>query len=238
MLPIGRSSAVNGIIVPNNWRGQIVEMMYPYEEDKAGKLRDRHETGKPGEALQADDQVISLAKELLNDSLYLEAESLAEMLTGPRSEKASARVRLITILQPPPKRPIYYLPREIRSLPHWTRNAMRFLGDFIDMLVKASTYEKMGDEDIFRSSLGPAIGQFKKAFPKEEKLVDWLMRYNRFLYRDAKHDMDLPATRKEHRFTSREVVLCIFVTKELADRLTLLSEFALRVRQDKPIPKK
>lgn len=213
-------------------------MRYPYEENKAGQLRDKHETGKLVEALQANNQIISLAKEILNDSLYLEAESLAKMLTGSRSEKASARARLITILQPPPKRPIYYLAREIRSLPRWTRNAMRYLGDFVDMLVKASAYEKIGDEDILHSSLGPAIGQFKRAFPKEEKLVDWLTRYNWFLYRDAKHDMDLPATRKEHRFTSREVVLCTFVTKELADRLTLLSEFASRVRQDKPIPRR
>lgn len=73
-------------------------MMYPYEEDRAGKLRDKHKTGKPAEALQADDQIIWLAKELLKDSIYLEAESLAGMLMGSRSEKVNARLRLIIIL--------------------------------------------------------------------------------------------------------------------------------------------
>lgn len=210
-------------------------MMYPYEEDKAGKLRDKHETGKSDEALLADDEIISLAKELLDNEIYLEAERLVLMLVGSKSEKNSARSRLISVLQPPPKRPIYYLPREIRSLPRWTRNTMRYLGDFIDMLVKASAYEKIGDVNIFDSSLRSAIGHFRRAFPEETKIADWLSRYDQFLYKGAKHDMKLPITRKEHRFTSREVVLCLFVTKELADTLTQISKYALNVRQDHPM---
>ena len=65
--------------------------------------------------------------------------------------------------------------------------------------------------------------------------MDWLYRYNRFLYRDAKHDFKLPSGRKEHRFTSREVVLCLFITKELAERIITLSDTAGRVSRDEPM---
>jgi len=210
-------------------------MMYPFKEDKAGIVRDKHETGKSDEALLADDEIISLAKEFLDNNTYLEAERLALMLVGSKSEKTNARSRLISVLQPPPKRPVYYLPREIKSLPHWTRNAMRYLGDFIDMLVKASAYEKRGDVNIFDSSLRSAVGHFRRAYPEETKIAGWLSRYDQFLYKGVKHDMKLPIARKEHRFTSREVVLCLFVTKELADILTRLSKYALNVRQDHPM---
>jgi hypothetical protein len=189
---------------------------FPYEEDQGGILRDSHETGKLSEALLADEQVLSLAKELLPENTYTEAENLAEMLTESRSNKAAARSQLISVLLPPPKRPIYYLEREIRSLPRWTRNAMRYLGDYIDMLVKAAAYEKLNERDIFRNPLGPAIDKFKIAYPNERTLASYLSRYNRFLYKGAKHDMKLPIGRKEHRFTSREVVLCIYISKELA----------------------
>lgn len=209
---------------------------YPYEEDEAGKLRDTHKTGKKEEALLADDQIVMLAKEIVGNGAYLEAEELAKMLVGSKSEKDTARARLIEILPPPPKRPIYYLEHELTFLPRWTRDSMRYLGDFIDMLVKAAAYEKKGDKKIFNNSLGPAIQQFSRAYPSEAKLVSYLTRYNEFLYRDAKHDMTLPIGRNEHRFTSREVVLCLFITKEIADTITKLSNFAQLARSDKPLP--
>lgn len=208
---------------------------FPYTEDEAGILRDSHETGKSSEALLADEQILSLAKELLPESTYTEAESLAKMLTESKSRKAVSISQLISVLRPPPKRPIYYLEREIRSLPHWTRNAMRFLGDYVDMLVKAAAYEKLKDNRIFDNAFGPAIGKFEIAYPKEKMLANYLSRYNKFLYRDAKHDMQLPTNRKEHRFTSREVVLCMFISKELATRVIKLSELASKVNKDQPI---
>ena len=109
---------------------------------------------------------------------------------------------------------------------------MRFLGDYIDMLVKAATYEKMQDKKIFGNSLGPALGKFVRAYPTETKLADWLSRYNRFLYKDAKHDMILPSGRLEHRFTSREVVLSLFITKELGEKLAALSGKDRKAKND------
>ncbi len=208
---------------------------FPYNEDEAGILRDKHETGKASEALLADAEILSLAKELLPKDTYLEAEKMANMLTQSKSDKATARARLISVLPPPPKRPIYYLAREIRSLPRWTRNAMRFLGDYVDMLAKAAVYEVLADRDLLGKAFGTTISKFKVAYPNENTLADYLSRYNRFLYKDAKHDMTLPIGRREHRFTSREVVLCIYISKELAGRILSLSELARKVNNDKPM---
>ncbi len=210
-------------------------MMYPYKEDEAGKLRGRHQTGSRSEALLADSQIVSLAKESLQRGVYSEAEEQSKLLVGSRTDKRKARAHLVKIIEPPPKRPIYYLEREINSLPRWTRDALRFLGDYIDILVKAAVYGETGNSGVFRSSLGPAITNFEKAYSKEKKLVDWLYRYNEFLYRDAKHDMRLPPNRTEHRFTSREVVLCLYVTRELANRIICMSPTAAKVSRDERI---
>ena len=209
---------------------------FPHKEDSAGKLRDKHETGKSSEALLADDQILVLAKILLGKDEYSEAEKLALMLTQSKKVRDTARVQLLSVLKPPPKRPIYYLEREILSLPRWTRNAMRFLGDCVDMLVKAAAFDVIrNDRILYNVSLGPAIRYFEKAYPGETDLARQLGKYNQFSYKVAKHDMVLPQTRKEHRFTSREVVLCIYISKKLGQRLVSLSELARRIHNDEPI---
>lgn len=176
--------------------------MYSYKEGAAGKLRSRRKTGKTSEALLAQEEIVSLAKELLSTETHREAEELSKMLVGTEAYQDAARSRLITIVQTPPKRPMYYCQHEVQFLPDWTRNTMRYLGDFVDMLVKAAVYEKTQDRRIFRSSFGPAIAKFKEYIPEYEQLACWLRRYNQFLYRDAKHYLkpELPANRKEHRF--------------------------------------
>jgi hypothetical protein len=209
--------------------------MYPFVENIAGSVRDSHKTGKSREALMANREIISLSKELLSKDVYSKAESLASMLVGTRSEKSTARNTITKVLLPPPKRPVYYLEHELKFLPRWTRESMRYLGDFVDMLTKAAVYEKEMRQDVFKIAFGPAISRFKNYYPNRAQLVDWLERYNRFLYRDAKHDFDLPTTRQEHRFTSREVVHTLFVTKELTEKITALSAAALRVSRDEPI---
>lgn len=209
--------------------------MYPYHEDSAGKFKSSKKTGNPAEALLASKDILSLAKEILPEPVYLEAERFASMLTSSPAQKKIARLALINILLPPPKRPVYYLAHELEFLPRWTREPLRIMGDYIDMLTKAATYEKTRDAKIFRVPFGPAIDLFAKCYPNDTQLADCLLRYNRFLYRDAKHDFVLPAGRREHRFTSREVVLCLYTTRELADRIKSLSTTAMRVSLDQPM---
>lgn len=210
-------------------------MYYPYDEGKAGELRDRHRTAKASEHLLADREIVSLAKEILSEREYLEAEELAKRLTKTKREKDSARVKLMELVKPPPKRPVYYAQYEMHRLPRWTRDALRYLGDFIDILVKSAVYEKTRDTRIFHFSLGPAIDKFQIYWPDSKRLADLLRKYNRFLYRGAKHNFELPKGRKTHRFTSREVVLTAFITMSLADRITAVSRAADRVRRDEKI---
>lgn len=51
---------------------------YPYHGSKAGKLRDRHYKAKSSEYLLADNEIILLARDILNKDEYLEAEELAK----------------------------------------------------------------------------------------------------------------------------------------------------------------
>ena len=92
-------------------------MHYHYEEEQAGELRDDHLTGKITERLTADKEVVSLAHEVLTEQQYLEAEDLAKKLVGKKREKAFAREKLMEIVEPPPKRPLYYTQWEIQFLP-------------------------------------------------------------------------------------------------------------------------
>jgi hypothetical protein len=207
-------------------------MYYPYEEDKAGMFRGRHRTSKATEYLLANKEIISLATDVLSELEYLEAEEVAKQLTGNKTDKENARSRLISIVKPPPKRPIYYAQYELTFLPRWTRDSLRYMGDFIDMLVKSAVYEKTRDRRVFNTSFGPAITLFQKYWLGYDTLVDLLQRYNRFLYRGAKHDFILPTNRKMHRFTSREVVLTAYITMNLANRLNNISKVARDVSND------
>ncbi|MFC1873207.1 hypothetical protein ACFLW3_00120 [Chloroflexota bacterium] len=84
------------------------------------------------------------------------------------------------------------------------------------------------------SSFGPAINRFFKYYG-DKGIYDWLLRYKRFLYRETQKYCVLPAGRKEHRFTSREVVITPFVTKELAEIIKTILPTAMRVSQDEPM---
>lgn len=206
---------------------------YPYSEGKAGSLRDTHKTAQLTSYLLADNEIVDLAKEVLSKDAYEEAERIALQLTGKKKDKDLARARLMEVVSPPPKRPIYYAQVEIGSLPRWTRNALRYLGDYVDMLVKAAAYERESDKRIFNRSFGPAINSFSRHWPSEGRLTDFLQRYNRFLYRPAKHDFRLPSGRTDHRFTTREVVLSAYVTMQLGTELAQISKLASSVKMDK-----
>jgi hypothetical protein len=56
-------------------------MYYPYHESKAGSFRDKHRTSDASEYLLADKDVVLLAKDLLTDQVYQEAEEIAVELT-------------------------------------------------------------------------------------------------------------------------------------------------------------
>jgi len=120
----------------------------------------------------------------------------------------------------------------MQFLPYWSRDILRDLGDFVDMLVKAAVYERTNAADVFDRTLAQAIDQFEQHLPSHMQLVNWLRKYNQLLYspKSASERVRYP---DQHRFTVRETVLIIFVTMHLADKITAISRMAALVRQDK-----
>jgi hypothetical protein len=186
-------------------------------------------TGNKSEILWALPIVRELAEEILPPSQLDEAEEISFMLAGTKRQKREAIRRLREIVAPPPKRPLYYAQNEMVCLPRWTRDGIRYLGDYIDLLVKALAFELTKDPRCKQSSLGVNI---HKLSPKKhglpEELVDRLKKYNSFLYQPGKHDFAIQRGRS-HRFTSKEVVLTAFITMKLADDIKKLSQYATKV---------
>jgi hypothetical protein len=98
-------------------------------------------TGDRNEILWALPVVCELAKQTLSITELEVAEQIALMLAGDKMQKRKAIYRLVEIVTPPPKRPLYYAQHELEYLPRWTREGIRYLGDYIDLLVKAMAFE-------------------------------------------------------------------------------------------------
>lgn len=207
---------------------------YPYEVGAAGRLRGFFRSMRKTDALIAEPQIVSLAMELLPKGKYEEAETLSKMLIGSKKDSNSARTTLATIVVPPPKRPIYYCQYEMQFLPYKSRDILRDMGDFVDMLVKAAVYERTSAVEVFDCTLAQAIDQLEKLIPSYTQLTKWLREYNQFLYspKPTSERMRYP---DKHRFTIRETVLVIFIAMHLADKITAISRMAKLVRQDKPM---
>ncbi len=175
-------------------------------------------------------EVEKLTKDTLSASEFEEAQDVAAMLALNRL-KAIHKLR--SLVRPPPRRPLWYVQHELLHLPSWTRDSIRYLGDYIDLLVKAMAFELTGDRNSLRHSLGInlwILGRNKYSIPSD--LVDKLKRYNSFLYQPGKHDFDVPFD-IDHRFSPKEVVFTVFITRKLADEIKHVSPLATQLSLDK-----
>ena len=184
-----------------------------------------YRTGGKGDELLASLEVMELAKDVLSEDQLELAEETARMLALSRSNKIAAIRTLTVLVSPPPKRPLYYAQHELEYLPRWTRDGIRYLGDYIDVLVKHLAFQLTGDRRAAKQSLGPCIEMINRGENRATyaQLIALLKRYNSFLYRPGKHDFRLPVDRKGHRFTSREVVLTAYITMNLAGRMRAIT---------------
>ena len=178
-------------------------------------------TGRKGEELLASQEVVDLAQDVLTEGQFESAEETAMMLASSKSSRLVAIERLTTVVAPPPKRPLYYAQHEMDMLPRWTRDGIRYLGDYMDVLVKHLAFQLSGDMGTAQRSMGVNLGSIDRGENRGNygSLIGLLKRYNSFLYRPGKHDFKLPSDRKGHRFTSREVVLTAYMTMELAKKV-------------------
>jgi hypothetical protein len=183
-------------------------------------------TGRKAEVLWALPYVVDLAKEVLSEQEYVAAEKTAIDLVRSSESREEALKRLTTLVAPPPKRPLADAQDAISELPRWTRDPIRLLGDYIDVLVRAWSFEVTGDAVTQDRSLGMNVRRMEpKKLGAPEGLIEQLKRYNSFLYSPGRHDFTTPKG-QAHRFTAREVVLIAFVTMKLAQRIKEVSSAA------------
>lgn len=184
------------------------------------------QSGTRNQALEALREIDSLAKEVLTPEKYDETNKVASVLLKPLKKRKWAHAKLIMEVGLRPSRPLFYLWPLIQGLPRGTRDCIRYLGDYIDLLTKEMTFEYL-DGNSRRCSLGSNALRLSKSNLSQEiqDIAKILLRYNEFLYTPGKHDFSLPSGR-EHRFTAREVVLATYITAVIAKRIKAVSKAA------------
>jgi hypothetical protein len=184
------------------------------------------QTGRKSEVLWALPYVTALAQEVLGDKEYIEAETTAVYLVRSKKLHDAAMQRLVALVAPPPKHPLAAAQEAIKELPRFTRDAIQRLAEYLELLVRAWTFEVTGDAATKTRSLGTNV---RRLLPKKlglpEDLVDQLRRYNSFVFTPAKHDFTIFKGQR-HRFSSREVVLLAYITMKLAERIKEISPAA------------
>ncbi len=184
------------------------------------------QTGRKVEVLWALPYLTTLAQDILTEKEYLEAETTAVYLVRSKKLSDAALQRLSALVAPPPKKPLADAQEALKALPRFTRDAIRYLSDYIELLVRAWTFELTGDAVTKSRSLGHNIRRIQpKKLGIPEKLVDQLKRYNSFLFSPARHDFTIFKGQR-HRFTSREAVLIAYITMKLAEQIKELSDAA------------
>lgn len=167
------------------------------------------------------DEILAFAGEILSGDKIRLAEKLSRDLSDGRKKRDEARRYLRYIVRPPPKRPLYYCNNEIRHLPRWTRNIVRYLGDYIDQLER-ELLKKFMEENKIKKSPKYMRDQLRPYIPND--LYKSLEDYDKLFWRPAKHDFNVDESSRRHRFTTRETVYDIFITLAIADELKKLIE--------------
>lgn len=163
-------------------------------------------------------EIYLLAKELLSDSEMQEAEGLSIAVRRGGKGRKQAIVILQKMIRCKQKRPVYYITEEfLPQFPKHTRDIIRYLGDFVDYMVKFVVKENSRKLSYRDKSLGQNIPVLRRKEVLSSELLDQLERYNRHIYVPAKHkfeDID-----RLHLFNPLDVVYTLFITVKLRDML-------------------
>ncbi len=177
---------------------------------REGIISKKHKTGIKEEAMSVLPEIKKLASDVLTEDELTEADETSE------KERKLAVEKLKTLVGKVPKRPLYYLNMELDFLPHWTRDSVKYSGDYLDILVKHLVFYTTNDHKDRNLPMGPALQKVKKyGHNLDDQLISDLIEYNSIFYVPAKHNFSLPEGRKDHRFSSKEVVLTVFVAMKL-----------------------
>ncbi|MFA5126406.1 MAG: hypothetical protein WC465_00190 [Patescibacteria group bacterium] len=166
-------------------------------------------------------KIKDLAKKLLAEKDFENILKLIEDFNQPQCRRR-ARDELMAFVGVVPKRPLYYVVANIIHLPDFgTRDIIRYLGDYIDQIVRFTLEEKNFLSRWSKRPLGPNIIKLKKYIDND--LYECLCLFN-LIYTQAKHDFN--HYKDESLFDYKDAIYVIFITKRLANRLLPLSEKA------------
>ncbi len=184
------------------------------------------QTGRKVEVLWALPFLVELTQDVLSKKEYIEAETTAVYLVRSKKLHEAAIKRLTALVAPPPTQPLSAAQEALKGLPRFTRDAIQYLSDYIELLVRAWSFELTGDAETKTRSLGSNLRRLQpKKLGLPEDLIDQLNRYNSFLFFPGKHDFTIFKGQR-HRFTSRETVLIAYITMKLAEHIKVLSSAA------------
>jgi len=173
----------------------------------------------------------NFAKDILTDEEYEKAHELSwNVARGSKQQRFEARVVLMQMLEPPP-RMLETAQSQIQNLPTSRYNSVQALRDYMDVLVKAISFEFTRNPDCKEDSLTENIARLDSEGVYQE-LVDNLKAYDDLFY-DSQGSRLFGTPRQEHHFTSRETVYMVFFTLKLAKRLMKVSEIAKKISLDK-----
>ncbi|MBD3262878.1 hypothetical protein GF374_00685 [Candidatus Woesearchaeota archaeon] len=174
------------------------------------------------ERMQIDNKIEDLAKELLSLDVIEKADRLSQDISYGKKKKREGIEFLEKFVKPRPKRPMYYCHFELHHLPHYTRNIVRYLGDYIDLLERQALKKFLGDSYKERISPKSVRTQLQPFIPKN--LFQQLEEYDKIFWTPGKHDFNVDEKNRRHRFTTREVIYDIFITYALADEIKTVAD--------------
>jgi len=173
------------------------------------------------------------SKQVLTGEKIIEADELSEKIVMAENRKKRLNeiihIKKLFILRP--KRPLFYLFHHLDYLPTGTRDAIRYMGDYIDLLAKAYLFDKIQNQKYNHKSLGPVLHELKDGKYLSDNFIDLLISYNDLFYVPAKHHFDARKFGRRHRFTVREVVHCAFITYKFAEELKK-NDYVTKVAKD------
>jgi len=174
-------------------------------------------------------EIRELGEKVLSAEQVKVAEQTVLDLSKKGKSRNAAKARLILHLGMTPKRPLFYLnTMYLDYLPRCTRDSMRYLGDYVDLLLKAAVSEMSAGAK--KAPFGSNIARGRDLLSTE--LHEKLTKFNLHVYQPAKHDFSPLKGDRKHRFTAGEVVFAVYIAKQLATEITTLSARAQRVAND------
>jgi hypothetical protein len=183
------------------------------------------------EAFCLDENIEHFCKQYLSPEEISMAEEITKGFFSSEEKKEYFIGELRERTGDTPKRPMYYIHRDIKNLPDHTRDIVRYAGDYIDHLVKFAASDILKNKKYQEKSLGANAKKLKNIIPDE--LYENLCQYNDIIYVPAKHSFSVKG--RQHLITTREAVYILISTVNLGKEIIRLSNLAKEYAENKII---